>query len=260
MKIIVVIPTYNEADNISRLLTAIRAAVNAPLDILVVDSASPDGTAAKVREMQKNDRGLHLLEQAAKLGLGKAYLDGMAWVLARGYDALITMDADFSHQPDYLNDHLREIENHDLVIGSRYIKGGGVENWPKYRLALSRFANWYAATLTGLPFRDLTSGFQCFRTALLRKILRYNIHTEGYAFLVELKFLAIMQKARYAEFPIIFPNRLIGDSKISKRVIFESMLFVMKRSLQRGRVKQALALTPPGDHDIIAHDFSLKKT
>jgi dolichol-phosphate mannosyltransferase len=149
---------------------------------------------------------------------------------------LITMDADFSHQPIYLRDHLREIENHDLTIGSRYVPAGGVENWPKYRWMLSRFANWYATTLTGLPFQDLTSGFQCFRTSLMRKILRYRIHTEGYAFLVELKLLAILQQARYKEFPIIFANRRSGDSKISKRVIFESMLFVLKRSTQRRRV------------------------
>ncbi len=240
MKTIVCIPTYNEADNIPGLVAAIRAEVTLPLDILVVDSASPDKTADKVRELQKKDPNLHLLEQKAKLGLGKAYLDGMDWVLSNGYDAMITMDADFSHQPKYLNDHLRLIQNHDLVVGSRYIKGGGVENWPKYRLALSSFANWYATTLMGLPFHDLTSGFQCFRTSLLKKILRYNIHTEGYAFLVELKFLAVMQSARTTEFPIIFPNRRQGDSKISKRVIFESMLFVMQRALQRGRVKRAL--------------------
>lgn len=241
MKTIVVIPTYNEAENIPGLVLSIRSEVKAPLDILVVDSASPDKTADRVRALQEKDPNLYLLEQKAKLGLGKAYLDGMAWVLDRDYDALITMDADFSHQPKYLNDHLREIITHDLSVGSRYVKDGGMENWPKYRLALSSFANWYAGILMGLPFHDLTSGFQCFRTDLLRKIFRYNIHTEGYAFLVELKFLAIIQEARYAEFPIIFPNRRAGDSKISKRVIFESMLFVMKRSLQRGRVKRAVS-------------------
>lgn len=240
MKAIVVTPTYNEADNMEELVRTIRTEVQTPLDILVVDSASPDGTADRVRELQKKYPGLHLYEQKAKLGLGRAYLDGMQWVLDREYDCLITMDADLSHQPKYLRDHLREIQHHDLVVGSRYVPGGGLYNWPRRRLVMSRFANWYATTLTGLPFQDLTSGFQCFRTPLLRNILRYRIHTEGYAFLVELKFLAIMQHARYKEIPIIFANRRSGDSKISKRVMFESMFFIFNRSFQRGRVKKTL--------------------
>ena len=241
MKAIAVIPTYNEKNNIRELIATIRQETQGlDLDILVVDSASPDGTAEEVRDIQMQDRQVLLLEQKAKLGLGKAYCDGMQWVLDRSYDCLITMDADFSHHPKYLSQLIKTIEDKDIVIGSRYTKGGGLENWPFYRLCLSRFANWYARTLTGLPFSDLTSGFQCFRTDLLRKILRYRIHTEGYAFLVELKFLAIMQKARYAEFPIIFTDRTRGDSKISKRVIWESMLFILQRSTQRGRVRQVL--------------------
>lgn len=240
MKPIVVIPTYNERENIQSLIDAIFEQAPNNLEILVVDSASPDKTADAVREIQIKYPRVHLLEQRAKLGLGKAYLDGMQWVLARNYDCLITMDADFSHQPQYLKCHLKEIENHDLVIGSRYVKGGDVENWPKYRWMLSRFANWYATTLTGLPFQDLTSGFQCFRTALLKKILRYRIHTEGYAFLVELKLLSILQQAHYKEFPIIFANRRSGDSKISKRVIFESMFFVLARSVLRAKVRRNL--------------------
>ncbi len=244
MKIIAVIPTYNESQNITELVSCIRAECkNRDLDILVVDSASPDRTADRIREIQKDDPHLFLLEQSAKLGLGKAYLDGMDWVLSRPYDALITMDADMSHHPKYLDPMLAAIQDHDLVIGSRYAPGGRLEDWPLARQYLSRFANWYAGTLTGLPFHDLTSGFQCFRTALLRKVLRYNIHTEGYAFLVELKFLSIIQLARFKEIPIVFTDRTRGSSKISKRVIFESMLFVLSRFFQRSRIRAVLSRT-----------------
>lgn len=211
--------------------------VSTKLDILVVDSASPDGTGKAVQALQSTMPNIFLVEQKAKLGLGNAYLEGMQWVLSRDYEAMIMMDADFSHHPRYLDTLLEQIKTHDLVVGSRYVPQGGVANWPVYRLFLSRFANWYAKTLMGLPFTDLTSGFHCFRVPLLRKVLRYNIHTEGYAFLVELKSLAVLQGAKIKEIPIIFGNRTQGDSKISKRVILESMIFVMKRSLQRYRFK-----------------------
>ncbi|MFA5167172.1 MAG: polyprenol monophosphomannose synthase [Candidatus Omnitrophota bacterium] len=242
MKVLIVTPTYNEAKNIVLLHQLVRSeCVETKPDILVVDSASPDGTARVVRQLQQSDPNLFLLEQKAKLGLGRAYLDGMTWALAKDYDCLITMDADISHHPKYINELIHASKEHELVIGSRYAKGGKLENWPRYRLFLSQFANGYARILTGLPFHDLTSGFQCFRISLLRKILRYNIHTEGYAFLVELKFLSILQQATFEEIPIIFTDRTYGDSKISKRVIGESMLFVMKLASQRGRVKQILA-------------------
>ena len=242
MKTVLVIPTYNECRNIERLITTVRmgCAGHSP-DILVVDSASPDGTAGRVRALQKNDPSLFLLEQPAKLGLGKAYLDGMAWALARNYDLLCTMDADFSHHPAYLDRFFEEIQTHDLVVGSRYVPGGGLKNWPRYRRVLSRFANWYARTLMGMPLTDLTSGFHCFRMSLLKKILRYNIHTEGYAFLIELKFLALLRGARFKEVPIVFTNRTEGDSKISKRVILESIFFVIRRSFQRHRFRRRMS-------------------
>lgn len=241
MKALIVTPTYNEAKNIALLHQLIRSecAETRP-DILVVDSASPDGTAQVVRQLQQSDPYLFLLEQKAKLGLGRAYVDGMTWALSKDYDCLITMDADLSHHPRYVNGIIHASENHDLVIGSRYTRGGRLEDWPKYRLFLSRFANGYARTLTGLPFEDLTSGFQCFRMTLLKKLLRYNIHTEGYAFLVELKFLSILQHATFKELPIVFTDRTHGTTKISKRVIFESMMFVLKLSLLRSKVIGAL--------------------
>lgn len=246
MKALIVTPTYNEAKNIALLHQLIRSeCAETQPDILVVDSASPDGTAQVVRQLQRTDPHIFLLEQKAKLGLGRAYVDGMTWALPKDYDCLITMDADISHHPRYINGIIHASRDHDLVIGSRYTKGGGLENWPKYRLFLSRFANGYARTLTGLPFEDLTSGFQCFRMPLLRKLLRYNIHTEGYAFLVELKFLSILQQATYKELPIIFTDRTYGSTKISKRVIFESMMFVLRLSLQRSRILKCLRENRP---------------
>lgn len=233
MKTIIVIPTYNERGNIEELIGTIRTEVSIPkIDILVIDSASPDETAKVVLNMQKTDDALHLITQKAKLGLGKAYIEGMQWALRHDYDYLITMDADFSHHPRYINQLLTEIENYDLVVGSRYVQFGELKNWPLSRRFLSRFANWYAKIMTGLPFYDLTSGFQCFRIALLKKILQCRISTDGYAFLTELKFLAVVQKARCKEIPIIFTNRTKGDSKISKRVILESILFVSRLGFQ----------------------------
>lgn len=234
MKPIVVIPTYNERENICDLIGVIIQESSHPdLEILVVDSASPDQTSSAVGEMQKQIAGLHLLTQPAKLGLGRAYLDGMRWALDRSYDCLITMDADFSHHPSYLKDFLEKLKTYDLVVGSRYTPGGRLENWPWHRRALSGFANGYAKILTGLPFSDLTSGFHGFRTPLLKKILDHAIHTEGYAFLIELKHLAILERARFLEVPIIFSDRTRGSSKISKRVIFESMLFVWSLFFRR---------------------------
>lgn len=236
MKPIVIIPTYNERENVQDLVTAIRVEkFETPPHILVVDSASPDQTAAAVNGMRQNDPNLFLLSQEAKLGLGKAYLDGMRWALERGYDCLVTMDADFSHHPKYLHRFFKEIGAYDLVIGSRYIPGGELKNWPESRRMLSRFANWYARMLMGLPFSDLTSGFHCFRTDLLKKILQNRIHTEGYAFLMELKYLALLFGARFCEVPIIFSDRTKGASKISKKVILESALFVLKRIGQRAQ-------------------------
>lgn len=243
MKPIIVIPTYNERDNIRELVGSIRAEVKSIRpDILVVDSASPDGTADTVRAIKERDPMVHLISQNAKLGLGRAYLDGMQWALERDYDSLVTMDADFSHHPRYLDLFFRETQKHDLVVGSRYIKGGELRNWPLARRFLSRFANGYARLLTGLPFSDLTGGFHCFRADLLKKILRYHIHSEGYAFLMELKSLAILQGARYKEIPIIFSDRTRGDSKISKRVILEAVFFVLKRMGQRSRFRDASSL------------------
>jgi dolichol-phosphate mannosyltransferase len=234
MHSIVVIPTYNEADNIAEIIQLLMAKVlDKNLEILVIDSNSPDGTADIVRGLQAANKKIHLICQPAKKGLGNAYMEGMHWVLTQPYDLLITMDADFSHDPIYVNDLLEKIKDTDIVVGSRYTAGGGLNAWPIHRRILSRFANWYARTGTGLPFEDLTSGFQAIRTPLLQKILSHPIFSEGYAFLIELKYWALFEKAKSCETPIVFTNRTRGYSKISKRIIFESWWLVMKLFFRR---------------------------
>lgn len=239
-KALIVIPTYNEYHNIGRLRDGIQA-LNTPyrIDILVVDSNSPDGTGRLVEEMKARYSNLYVCHQPKKLGLGKAYLDGFRYMkeqLPTPYDVIITMDADFSHHPRYLPAMLEMLDNYDLVVGSRYVRGGGFENWPKRRILLSRFANLYAKMLTGVPLHDLTSGFHCFRRETLRHVLRYNIlmKAEGYAFLIEIKFLAFQEGFRIGEIPIIFCDRTVGASKISKSVIFESALIPWKCLVERG--------------------------
>ncbi len=235
------VPTYNEKRNIAALVRTIREkTAGLAVDILVIDSASPDGTAEVVTELQKQDAGLFLFRESSKLGLGKAYLDGMQWALKKEYDLLVTMDADFFYYLRYLRPLLEEASRHELVVGSRYIKGGRLENWPVRRLFLSRTSNWVARTLTALPFKDLTSGFQCFQMPLLKKILAHPIRTEGYAFQVELKFLAVHSGASFIEVPIVFSDRINGVSKISKSVILESMGFVIKLWAERGKTMRVL--------------------
>ena len=239
MKSIVIIPTYNERENIRELITAIRTEVTKyNLSILVVDSASPDKTAEVVKDLINLDPRIFLLSQEAKLGLGRAYRDGMEWALKNDFDRIITMDADFSHHPRYLTKLLAESEQKELVVGSRYIRGGELKNWALARRILSRFANFYATCITGLPFSDLTSGFHCFHSNLLKEILKDSLRADGYAFLIGLKFLAVVHGANCSEIPIIFNDRTKGESKISKRVIWESIFFVWKCFLQRHRLKK----------------------
>ena len=258
MKPIAIIPTYNERENIKEIIPIIRQHVkNYDLHILVVDSASPDGTQEAVLEIQKSDPQVFLLSQKAKLGLGAAYEDGMRWALDHGYDRVITMDADFSHHPRYLNTLLKESLDKELVFGSRYVPGGELKNWPRSRQLLSRFANWYASRITGLPFSDLTSGFHCFHSNLLRKILQDPLRADGYAFLIALKFLAIANGATCLEVPIIFSDRTKGEFKISKRVILESVFFVWKCFFQRRRLKNAQIKIAPfvsSEHMALRHD------
>jgi len=234
---LIVIPTYNECENIKEMIPMIMA-VEAPqwqIDVLVVDSNSPDGTGRILETLKAREPRLHTCHQSKKMGLGKAYLDGFSYIDEKlcdaHFDAVFTMDADFSHHPRYIPAMLEKLGDCDLVVGSRYITGGHLENWPWDRKVLSRFANFYAKTLTGVPVHDLTAGFHCFRREALRKVLKLQhlfIDAEGYAFLIELKFLTAYLGYKVGEIPIIFADRTKGTSKISERVIFESALIPWK--------------------------------
>ncbi len=240
MRTLVVVPTYNEADNIDKLT---RRILDQPgnLDLLIVDDNSPDGTGRIVDTLTQAP-GLagrvHVLHRPGKSGLGRAYLAGFAWALERGYDAVIEMDADFSHDPMYLPGLLHGAHNADAVIGSRYLNGISVINWPLRRVLLSWGANYYVRGVTRLRVRDCTSGFRLYRRAVLEAIDLPSVRSNGYSFQVEMTFRAQLAGFRIVEVPIIFVERHAGQSKMSQSVIWESVLIPIKlrmraRSLRR---------------------------
>lgn len=223
-KITIILPTYNEKNNISSIIADIAKTIP-EANILVVDDNSPDGTAEIVKEIIPQYPNLSLLERPIRTGLGDAYKDAIKRVIAdKDISVVITMDADGSHQPKYLKGFLEHIKNYDLVVGSRYIPGGGVENWEFWRRLLSKFGNLYAKTLIGIKINDLTAGFMAMRRELLEKIDFDEIDSTGYAYLMELKFHCVHKLgAKAKEIPIIFKERGRGESKISNRVIAEGM-------------------------------------
>lgn len=227
MKSIVVIPTYNEIENIHNIIEAIHKVVE-DLNILIVDDNSPDGTAAAVKSLMANDDRIHLIERPGKMGLGTAYCDGFGYCLDRGFDNIMEMDADFSHNPEDIPRFLEQIEHYDLVIGSRYKTGVNVVNWPLRRLFLSYGANLYTRIVTGLPVYDATGGFKCFRASFLRKIDLKSIKTNGYGFQIEMNFKMWKLGARIFELPIVFIDRRSGVSKMNKKIIYEAVWLVWK--------------------------------
>jgi dolichol-phosphate mannosyltransferase len=227
MKKIVVIPTYNEADNIEHLVEKIHEVVD-DVHILVVDDNSPDGTANIVRTLQKSDDKLHIIERAGKMGLGTAYCEGFGWAINQGYDIIMEMDADFSHNPKVLREFIEEIKDNDLIIGSRYITGVNVVNWPLSRLILSYGANVYTRIITGMPIKDATGGFKCFRAEFLKKIDLTKIKSNGYGFQIEMNYRLWKLGARIKEIPIIFIDRRSGVSKMNKKIIHEAIFLVWK--------------------------------
>lgn len=232
MKTLIVIPTYNEIENIESLVHHIFS-LSLPVNphILVVDDNSPDGTAQAIKELmgQKECREtLHLLERPGKLGLGTAYIEGFKWGMEREYDVLIEMDADFSHNPEYLPHLITQLKESDFIIASRYVKGGGVRHWGLLRKAISRFGSLYAKLILSVPMNDLTGGYNLWRSEVLEKIGLDNIQSNGYAFQVELKYKAWKNGFSYKEYPIIFVDRNKGKSKMSKSIVFEAMYRVWK--------------------------------
>ena len=228
---LVIIPTYNERDNLPRLVPMVLAQ-DPRLDVLVIDDASPDGTGQVADELAASNPRVHILHRPGKLGLGTAYLEGFRWGLERGYEYLFEMDADFSHDPAHLPQFLEAIRDCDVVLGSRYLHGRvTVINWPIGRLLLSYFANVYARLVTGLPVADATGGYKCFRAAVLRAIDLDRVESEGYAFQIEMSLRAWKRGFRIGEIPIVFVDRTLGESKMSKRIIWEAVWKVWKLRL-----------------------------
>lgn len=227
MKTIVIIPTYNEKDNIVKLIKKING-INSDVHVLVVDDNSPDGTAELVKQEMKSNEKIHLIERPGKMGLGTAYVDGFRYSLERKFDYIMEMDADFSHNPEEIPNFLNEIENHDLVLGSRYIKGVNVVNWPLRRLLLSYFANTYTRLITGLPVKDSTGGFKCFRAEALRKVNLDNVKSNGYSFQIEMTYRLWKLGASIKEIPIVFIDRTEGISKMNKSIVYEAIFMVWK--------------------------------
>lgn len=223
---LVIIPTYNEHENISRLIQTVLAQ-DARLEVLVVDDGSPDGTGGIVESLAAQNPRVHVLHRPRKMGLGTAYLTGFRWSLERDYAYTFEMDADFSHDPAHLQHFLRAVETADLVLGSRYTEGKiSVVNWPIKRLLLSYFANMYARWVTGLPVWDSTGGFKCYRRSVLAAIDLNGVRSNGYAFQIEMSFRAWKKNFRIVEIPIVFVDRSEGHSKMSKAIVREAVWMV----------------------------------
>ncbi len=231
MKALVVIPTYNEKDNVVRLASAVLAQ-HVDVQILFVDDNSPDGTGKIIDDLVSGNDRIHVLHRAGKLGLGSAYREGFKAALSMGADYIIEMDADFSHDPGVLPEFLTAIQDSDLVIGSRYLNGVSVVNWPIRRLILSYFASAYTRWVTGLQLRDCTSGFKCFRRSSLEAVDLDNVRSDGYSFQIEMNYRCMERGLRITEIPIIFIDRHAGSSKMSRRIVREAVIMVWKLRLQ----------------------------
>ena len=228
-KTLVIIPTFDEVENIKELIPEILTRYkNLDLDILVVDDNSPDGTGKFVADLSKSERRVKLISRAGKLGLGSAYIEGFKYALKNKYEYIFEMDADYSHSPKEIKNFLRTIKNYDLVLGSRYVKGVNVVNWPIKRLLLSFFANQYTRIITGLPVFDATGGFKCFRRKVLESIDLNKIKSNGYTFQIEMTFKAWKKGFSIGEIPIIFIDRTAGQSKMSKKIVREAIFMVWK--------------------------------
>jgi dolichol-phosphate mannosyltransferase len=237
-RVLVIIPTYNEAKNLPQIVPAILLQ-DPRIEILVVDDSSPDGTGRLADEMGAREPRIHCLHRTAKEGLGRAYIAGFRWALQHGFDFIFEMDADFSHDPAFLPRFLEAAREADLVLGSRYKTGVNVINWPVSRLLLSLGANAYARWITGLPLTDSTGGFKCFRRAVLQAIDLDAVRSNGYAFQIEMSFRAWKKGFRITEVPIIFHDRVEGQSKMNKRIVREAIWMVWWLRFQAllGRMK-----------------------
>ncbi len=226
----VVVPTYNERDNIERLVREILAQGDG-IDVLIVDDSSPDGTGEIADKMVAEISRVHVIHRAGKLGLGSAYREGFKYALGKGAEYIVEMDADFSHDPKMLPAFFQMINDYDLVIGSRYLNGVSVVNWPIRRLILSYCASVYTRIVTGLRISDCTGGFKCFRRTVLESIALDKIKSDGYSFQIEMNYRCVEKGFRVGELPIIFIDRHAGSSKMSKKIVREAVVMVWKLKL-----------------------------
>jgi dolichol-phosphate mannosyltransferase len=229
-KILIIIPTYNELENLPKLIPEVLSK-NENIDILIVDDNSPDGTADFVQDEAKKNSRIKLIKREKKMGLGTAYIAGFKFALQNNYDYIFEMDADFSHNPKMIPKFLKEIKKYDLVLGSRYKEGVNVANWPMSRLMLSMFANIYSRVITGLPVHDATGGYKCFRKEVLEAINLDEVKSNGYAFQIEMTFKAWKKGFKIKELSIIFIDRVKGKSKMSRKIVREAIVMVWKLRL-----------------------------
>lgn len=227
MKALVIVPTYNESENIRPLVREILNKDDC-LELLIIDDNSPDGTAVIVEELKAGNDRLHLIKRPSKMGLGSAYITGFRYALDNNYNYIFEMDGDFSHDPSVLKIMLEEIRYNDLVIGSRYIPGGSVLNWSIKRQILSYMASIYVRFITGMPIKDPTSGFKCYRREVLQDLDLSKVMSDGYAFQVEIKYRIWLRKYRIKEIPIIFYDRVSGQSKMSKKIVYEAIWMIWR--------------------------------
>ena len=238
MKALLIIPTYNEIANIKNIITA-SLAQSPDLYILVIDDNSPDGTAKAVKEMMENEPHINLIERPKKMGLGSAYVQGFKYALNNDYDYVLEMDADFSHNPADIPRLLEAAKKYDVVIGSRYCQGVNIINWPFRRLLISYFASKYVRIITGMPIKDPTSGFKCFRRRVLEAIDLNSILSDGYAFQIEMNFRAWVKGFTIYEIPIVFTERRDGVSKMSRQIVWEAAWMVWRLQIMKllGKIK-----------------------
>lgn len=223
MRALIVIPTYNEIENLQPLVESIFSQVTAETEVLVVDDNSPDGTGQLADFLATQNSRVHVLHREEKKGLGAAYVAGFKWGLQKKFSCLIEMDADFSHHPRYLPKMLELLTQYECVIGSRYIKGGGTVNWGWFRKFVSRGGSFYARSILGVGIRDLTGGFNGWRASALESLDIQSLRSDGYSFQIELKHRAVLKDLSVVEFPIVFEDRKVGHSKMNRKIIFEAL-------------------------------------
>jgi dolichol-phosphate mannosyltransferase len=231
-KAVVIIPTYNEIANIEKMLETLHR-LHPSLNVLIIDDGSPDGTAKVIKSFQQQKSNLYIIERSGKLGLGTAYIKGFRWALEKGFEAVITMDCDFSHDPDTIPDFTNKIGQYDLAVGSRYIGGIRIMNWPMQRLLLSFFASIYARMITGIPFSDSTGGFNCYSRKALQSLDLDKVFSIGYAFQIELKYKIWSLGLPCIEVPITFFERTVGKSKMSRKIVIEAVINVFRMRLKK---------------------------